>query len=188
MDLAIRATLKGWKFLYLASVKVKNELPSTFKAYRYQQHRWACGPAKLFKKVFMEILRSKNVTLWKKLYMIYSFFFIRKLVAHIVTFMLYCVVLPTAVLVPEVVIPNWGVFYIPLVITLLHAFGTPRSFHLVFIWILFENVMSLHRTKATFIGLFETNRANEWVVTEKHGDALKEASEPLLSPRLKIGE
>ncbi|PWA36182.1 nucleotide-diphospho-sugar transferase [Artemisia annua] len=90
------------------------------------------------------------------------------------------------VLVPEVIIPTWGVFYIPLVITLLHAFGTPRSFHLVVIWILFENVMSLHRTKATFIGLFETNRANEWVVTEKHGDALKEASEPLLSPRLKI--
>jgi beta-mannan synthase len=40
-------------------------------------------------------------------------------------------------------------------------------------WILFENVMSLHRTKATFVGLFDLNRVNEWIVTEKLGDALK---------------
>ena len=33
--------------------------------------------------------------------------------------------------------------------------------------------MSFHRTKATFIGLFEAKRANEWVVTEKLGDAHK---------------
>lgn len=33
--------------------------------------------------------------------------------------------------------------------------------------------MSLHRTKATIIGLLEASRVNEWVVTEKLGDALK---------------
>jgi beta-mannan synthase len=33
--------------------------------------------------------------------------------------------------------------------------------------------MSLHRTKATFIGLLEAGRVNEWVVTEKLGDILK---------------
>ena len=32
--------------------------------------------------------------------------------------------------------------------------------------------MSLHRTKATFIGLLEAGRANEWVVTEKLGDSV----------------
>lgn len=31
--------------------------------------------------------------------------------------------------------------------------------------------MSLHRTKATLIGLLEIGRVNEWVVTEKLGDA-----------------
>jgi beta-mannan synthase len=31
--------------------------------------------------------------------------------------------------------------------------------------------MSLHRTKATLIGLLEAGRANEWVVTEKLGDS-----------------
>lgn len=50
---------------------------------------------------------------------------------------------------------------------------TCRSIHLLFYWILFENVMSFHRTKATLIGLLEAGRANEWVVTEKLGDALK---------------
>jgi beta-mannan synthase len=33
--------------------------------------------------------------------------------------------------------------------------------------------MSLHRTKATIIGLLEASRVNEWIVTEKLGDALK---------------
>lgn len=51
-----------------------------------------------------------------------------------------------------------------------------RSFHLLFYWVLFENVMSFHRTKATFIGLFEAKRVNEWVVTEKLGDTLKNKS------------
>lgn len=44
---------------------------------------------------------------------------------------------------------------------------------MIILWILFENVMSMHRTKATLIGLFEAGRVNEWVVTEKLGDALK---------------
>lgn len=47
------------------------------------------------------------------------------------------------------------------------------SFHLIIFWVLFENVMSLHRCKAVLIGLLEAGRANEWVVTEKLGDMLK---------------
>lgn len=39
--------------------QVKNELPSTFKAYRFQQHRWSCGPANLFKKMAVEIITAK---------------------------------------------------------------------------------------------------------------------------------
>ena len=44
-----------------------------------------------------------------------------------------------------------------------------RSIHLIF-WILFKNVMSLHRTKAAIIGILDANRANKWVVNEKLGD------------------
>ncbi|KAG6630685.1 glucomannan 4-beta-mannosyltransferase 9-like [Carya illinoinensis] len=173
MDLAVRATLKGWKFVYVSDLEVKSELPSSLKAFRYQQHRWSCGPANLFRKMAMEIIRNKKVSLWKKFYVIYSFFFVRKIVGHIVTFVFYCVVLPATVLVPEVEVPKWGAVYIPSIITLLNAVGTPRSFHLLIFWILFENVMSLHRTKATLIGLLEAGKVNEWVVTEKLGDALK---------------
>ncbi|MBA0581411.1 hypothetical protein Gorai_023589 [Gossypium raimondii] len=190
MDLAVRASLKGWKFLYLGSLKVKNELPSTLKAYRYQQHRWSCGPANLFRKMVMEIIKNKKVSTWKKVHVIYSFFVVRKLVAHIVTFIFYCVVLPATVLVPEVEVPKWGAVYIPSIITILNAVGTPRSFHLLVFWILFENVMSLHRTKATFIGLLEAGRVNEWIVTEKLGDTHKSkaAAKAPRKPRFRFGE
>ncbi|KAJ4907973.1 Glucomannan 4-beta-mannosyltransferase 2 [Raphanus sativus] len=130
----------------------------------------------------MEIIRNKKVRFWKKVYVIYSFFFVRKVIAHWVTFCFYCVVLPLTILVPEVKVPIWGSVYIPSIITILNSVGTPASFltlicfvlfkrsiHLLFYWILFENVMSLHRTKATLIGLFEAGRANEWVVTAKLG-------------------
>ncbi|KAI4310480.1 hypothetical protein MLD38_035456 [Melastoma candidum] len=190
MDLAVRASLKGWKFVYVGNLKVKNELPSTFKAYRNQQHRWSCGPANLFRKMVMEIIRNKKVTTWKKVHVIYSFFLVRKVVAHIVTFVFYCVVLPATVLVPEVTVPKWGAVYIPSVITILNAVGTPRSLHLMVFWILFENVMSLLRTKATFIGLLEAGRVNEWIVTEKLGDAtkVKAATKLPKKPKLKVGE
>ncbi|KAL8146447.1 glucomannan 4-beta-mannosyltransferase 2-like [Apium graveolens] len=173
MDLAVRASLRGWKFVYLGDLHVKSELPSTFKAFRYQQHRWSCGPANLFRKMVMEIVRNKKVNFWKKVYVIYSFFFVRKIIAHMVTFFFFCVVLPLTIMVPEIDVPKWGAIYIPCIITALNSVGTPRSIHLLFYWILFENVMSFHRTKATFIGLFEAKRANEWVVTEKLGDGLK---------------
>jgi hypothetical protein len=43
----------------VGDLSIKNELPSTFKAYCYQQHRWSCGPANFFRKMVMEILRNK---------------------------------------------------------------------------------------------------------------------------------
>ncbi|MQM20649.1 hypothetical protein Taro_053673 [Colocasia esculenta] len=193
MDLAVRAGLGGWKFVYVGDIKVKSELPSTFKAYRFQQHRWSCGPANLFKKMALEIILNKagfskvslfstlskksvsklKVSSWKKFYVIYSFFFVGKIVAHSVTFVFYCVVIPASVLVPEVDIPLWGVVYVPTIITLCKSVGTPSSFHLLVFWILFENVMSLHRIKAAMTGLLESGRVNEWIVTEKLGDGKK---------------
>ncbi|KAK6936154.1 Glycosyltransferase 2-like [Dillenia turbinata] len=179
MDLAVRTSLRGWKFVYLGDLQVKSELPSTFKAFRFQQHRWSCGPANLFRKMVMEI----KVKFWKKVYVIYSFFLVRKIIAHMVTFFFYCVVLPLTIFVPEVDVPKWGAIYIPCIITILNSVGTPRSIHLLFYWILFENVMSFHRTKATFIGLLEAGRANEWVVTEKLGDTLKKQQSKKASPK-----
>ncbi|CAO2175290.1 unnamed protein product [Urochloa humidicola] len=174
MDLAVRAMLKGWKFVYVGDIKVKSELPSTFKAYRFQQHRWSCGPANLFKKMMVEIIESKKVSLWSKIHLWYDFFFVGKVAAHTVTFIYYCFAIPLSVFFPEIQIPLWGVVYVPTAITLLKALGTPSSFHLVILWVLFENVMSLHRIKAAVGGLLDAGgRVNEWVVTEKLGDANK---------------
>lgn len=110
-----------------------------------------------------------------------------------VTFFFYCVVLPLTILVPEVRVPIWGAVYIPSIITTLNSVGTPRSIHLLFYWILFENAMSLHRTKATFIGLLEAGRANEWVVTEKLGDSVNNknksnVTKAIRKSRFKFGE
>ncbi|KAF7026141.1 hypothetical protein CFC21_038266 [Triticum aestivum] len=173
MDLAVRTALKGWKFVYVGAVKVRSELPSTFKAYRFQQHRWSCGPANLFKKMLVEILENKKVSFWSKLHLLYDFFFVGKIAAHTVTFIYYCFAIPLSVFFPEIQIPLWGVVYVPTVITLCKALGSPSSFHLVILWVLFENVMSLHRIKAAVTGLLDAGRVNEWVVTEKLGDANK---------------
>jgi beta-mannan synthase len=51
--------------------------------------------------------------------------------------------------------------------------------------------MSLHRTKATFIGLLEAGRVNEWIVTEKLGDATlktKTVTKAAKKPRFRLGE
>jgi beta-mannan synthase len=170
MDLAVRASLWGWRFVYAGDLTVRNELPSTFKAYRYQQHRWSCGPTNLFRKVLPEILHSDRVSPWKKLHLLYAFFFVRKVVAHLVTFLFYCVVIPASVLVQgDVHLPKYVAVYVLAAITLFNAACTPRSCHLLVFWILIGNIMSMHRSKAAVIGLLETSRANEWLVTDKLG-------------------
>ncbi|EYU29872.1 hypothetical protein MIMGU_mgv1a023425mg [Erythranthe guttata] len=162
MDLAVRASLRGWKFLFVGDLSVKNELPSTFKAYRYQQHRWSCGPANLFRKMLKEIILScvnleemacnLCILLCKKDYSALGYLF---LLLHFN-------------------LPKPLAIYLPAAITILNAISTIRSIHLLVFWILFENVMSLHRSKAAIIGLLEANRVNEWVVTEKLGNTMKQ--------------
>lgn len=68
----------------------------------------------------------QKVTLWKKVHVIYSFFFVRKIIAHINNFLFFCVALPATVVVPEVEIPLWGGVYIPTATTIINAIGTPK--------------------------------------------------------------
>ncbi|GJN20567.1 hypothetical protein PR202_gb07959 [Eleusine coracana subsp. coracana] len=145
MDLAVRAGLKGWEFLYVGDIR--------------------------------------EVSIWKKHHLLYSFFFVRRVIAPLVTFLFYCVVIPLSAMVPGVNIPIWGLVYIPTAITIMNAMRNPGSLHLMPFWILFENVMSMHRMRAALTGLFETAHANDWVVTEKVGDPMKaDLNVPLLEP------
>lgn len=68
----------------------------------------------------------QKVSIWKKLHVIYNFFFARRIISHVVTFFFYCVVIPLSAFFPEVEIPKWGMVYVPATITLLNSVGTPR--------------------------------------------------------------
>jgi cellulose synthase/poly-beta-1,6-N-acetylglucosamine synthase-like glycosyltransferase len=59
MDIAVRAHLKGWKFIFLNDVKVLCEVPESYKAYKKQQHRWHSGPMQLFRLCLPSIVSSK---------------------------------------------------------------------------------------------------------------------------------
>lgn len=50
--------------------------------------------------------------------------------------------------------------------------------------------MSLHRSKAAIIGLLEASRVNEWIVTEKLGNTMKQkySAKASKKPRSRIGE
>ncbi|ONK69662.1 uncharacterized protein A4U43_C05F25410 [Asparagus officinalis] len=60
MDIAVRAHLNGWKFIFLNDVKVLCEVPESYEAYRKQQHRWHSGPMHLFRVCFPAIISSKQ--------------------------------------------------------------------------------------------------------------------------------
>ncbi|XP_051214242.1 probable glucomannan 4-beta-mannosyltransferase 7 [Lolium perenne] len=180
MDLAVRATLKGWKFIYVGDIRVKSELPSTYKDYCRQQFRWSCGGAHLFRQVAKDILAAKDVSVVKKFHMLYSFFLVRRVVAPTVTCILYNIILPISVMVPELFIPVWGIAYIPMVLLVVTAIRHPKNIHILPFWILFENVMTMHRLRAALAGLFELSEFNEWAVTKKVGNNFEDTDVPLL--------
>uniref|UniRef100_A0A453GBY7 Glycosyltransferase 2-like domain-containing protein n=1 Tax=Aegilops tauschii subsp. strangulata TaxID=200361 RepID=A0A453GBY7_AEGTS len=62
MDIAVRAHIKGWKFLYgiLNDVQCRCELSESYEAYRKQQDRWHSGPVQLFRLCFVDIIKSKG--------------------------------------------------------------------------------------------------------------------------------
>ncbi|GJM84512.1 hypothetical protein PR202_ga00190 [Eleusine coracana subsp. coracana] len=126
MDLAVRAGLKGWEFLYVGDIRVFLSISVNF---------W---------------LRVNSQVLSK----------------------------------PTVINSIGGLVVPPISSEKWHGKSLQiRSLHLMPFWILFENVMSMHRMRAALTGLFETACANDWVVTEKVGDPMKaDLNVPLLEP------
>ncbi len=58
LDLSYRAQLAGWRFVYDDEVVAPAELPSTFSAFKAQQHRWAKGSVQTMRKLLPQIWRS----------------------------------------------------------------------------------------------------------------------------------
>ncbi|KAI5079704.1 hypothetical protein GOP47_0005183 [Adiantum capillus-veneris] len=106
MDIAVRAHLNGWKFVFLNDVKCLCEVPESYEAYRKQQHRWHSGPMQLFRLCLPDIITSK-ISIWKKSNLIFLFFLLRKLILPFYSFTLFCIVLPLTMFVPEAHLPAW---------------------------------------------------------------------------------
>ncbi|GAB2228284.1 hypothetical protein Droror1_Dr00010115 [Drosera rotundifolia] len=168
MDIAVRAHLNGWKFVYLNDVECQCELPESYEAYRKQQHRWHSGPMQLFRLCLPDIIRSK-ISIWKKFNMIFLFFLLRKLILPFYSFTLFCIILPMTMFIPEAELPAWVVCYIPAAMSFLNILPAPKSFPFIVPYLLFENTMSVTKFNAMISGLFQLGSAYEWVVTKKSG-------------------
>ncbi|GLT64845.1 hypothetical protein SLA2020_373120 [Shorea laevis] len=168
MDIAVRAHLCGWKFIYLNDVKSLCELPESYEAYKKQQHRWHSGPMQLFRLCFFDILRSK-MSLPKKANLIFLFFLLRKLILPFYSFTLFCIILPLTMFLPEAQLPVWVVCYVPGLMSLLNILPAPRSFPFIVPYLLFENTMSVTKFNAMISGLFRFGSSYEWIVTKKLG-------------------
>uniref|UniRef100_A0ACD5UYG9 Uncharacterized protein n=1 Tax=Avena sativa TaxID=4498 RepID=A0ACD5UYG9_AVESA len=168
MDIAVRAHLKGWKFVFLNDVECQCELPESYEAYRKQQHRWHSGPMQLFRLCLPDIIRCK-IAFWKKANLILLFFLLRKLILPFYSFTLFCIILPMTMFVPEAELPNWVVCYIPALMSFLNIVPAPKSFPFIIPYLLFENTMSVTKFNAMISGLFQLGSAYEWVVTKKSG-------------------
>lgn len=168
MDIAIRAHLCGWKFIYLNDVKCLCELPESYEAYKKQQYRWHSGPMQLFRLCFVDILRSK-VSFMKKANLIFLFFLLRKLILPFYSFTLFCIILPLTMFMPEAQLPAWVVCYVPGIMSILNILPAPRSFPFIVPYLLFENTMSVTKFNAMISGLFRFGSSYEWIVTKKLG-------------------
>ncbi|KAJ0632112.1 putative glycosyltransferase [Helianthus annuus] len=168
MDIAVRAHLNGWKFVYLNDVKVLCELPESYEAYKKQQHRWHSGPMQLFRLCLPAILKSK-ISKWKKANLIFLFFLLRKLILPFYSFTLFCVILPLTMFIPEAELPIWVICYVPVTMSILNILPAPKAFPFLMPYLLFENTMSVTKFNAMVSGLFQLGSAYEWVVTKKTG-------------------
>ncbi|KAM7266311.1 hypothetical protein ACFE04_004208 [Oxalis oulophora] len=168
MDIAVRAHLHGWKFIFLNDVECQCELPESYEAYRKQQHRWHSGPMQLFRLCLPAVIKAK-ISIWKKFNMIFLFFLLRKLILPFYSFTLFCIILPMTMFIPEAQLPAWVVCYIPATMSFLNILPAPKSFPFIVPYLLFENTMSVTKFAAMVSGLFQLGSAYEWVVTKKSG-------------------
>ncbi|XP_061369723.1 xyloglucan glycosyltransferase 4 [Gastrolobium bilobum] len=168
MDIAVRAHLNGWKFIFLNDVKVLCELPESYEAYKKQQHRWHSGPMQLFRLCLPSIITSK-MSAWKKANLILLFFLLRKLILPFYSFTLFCIILPLTMFIPESELPLWVICYVPIFMSFLNILPSPKSVPFLVPYLLFENTMSVTKFNAMVSGLFQLGSAYEWVVTKKTG-------------------
>lgn len=181
MDLSLRAYLKGWKFVFLNDITCDCEIPACYDAYRKQQHRWSCGPAQLFKIAVTQTWAAKNIPITKRIYLVFLFFGTRMFASHVVSFALYCALIPICAAFPEVVIPFWALVYTPVLVTISTVAFTHNGWRNAIPYVLCENAMSIVKVTAMLSGLLGWANAHEWVVTTKLGRFINKEIESVKS-------
>lgn len=101
MDLSLRAYVAGWRAIFIEDVCVPNEIPSSYFAYRKQQHRWTCGPVQLWRRASAAIWSSK-LPWMRKCELNFMYFMLRKTSSHFVSLGFFCFLVPLSVYTPEV--------------------------------------------------------------------------------------
>jgi len=66
LDASYRIQLKGWKAIYLRSIECPAEIPPTIPAVKRQQTRWASGSMRVFRKLCLQVLGHKRLSLGQK--------------------------------------------------------------------------------------------------------------------------
>jgi cellulose synthase/poly-beta-1,6-N-acetylglucosamine synthase-like glycosyltransferase len=95
LDLSYRAQLKGWKFRYLEHIGNFAELPAEILGIKSQQFRWAKGAAECAKKLLMNILTQKNISIANK---IHSFFHLSNSLTYLGLFITSILTIPVIIL------------------------------------------------------------------------------------------
>ncbi len=72
IDLAIRASMRGWKTGFMPSIALPGELPESVPAWRQQQFRWTKGFTQVAMKLLPQVYRSPNLTFMQKFAMTFQ--------------------------------------------------------------------------------------------------------------------
>ncbi len=104
--LSTRAGLQGWQFLFLPSVTAPAELPTTLRAFKNQQARWAKGSLQCLLTYFRPILTAAHYPLTARLY---SLLAMSRYCANLLLMMLLILQLPLLLL--DARPPSWLSWY-----------------------------------------------------------------------------
>jgi len=168
-DMAARAYIRGWRFLYLHWVECASDLCPTYAAFKSQQYRWSCGPMQVMCKVLPKALREKGGFRSK----IDVFWFLCRPIIGV-----FCVIGVTILPPVAIWLAPWGwpwtaeqcavfagamwmiLYYLPV------SIGS-------FPYLMFCNCFSWFRLYAYWHGVTGVKKALTWKVTLKVGDGTR---------------
>ena len=124
MDLSLRAYLRGWQFVFLDDVTCLNEIPG-IRRVPQAAAQVELRPDAAVAESHGEHPKRARRDAEQKVYLVVFFFGTRMFATHVVSFFLYCVLIPICATAPEVAIPHWALVYMPVLVTFSTVFFTP---------------------------------------------------------------